>query len=63
MSRAWIGIFKPKREIFKVSYYRNYCMEYNKILHTSKDHKIRYVGGTENAANTSTMADGHHLEK
>jgi len=22
-------------------------MDYNKILHTSKDHQIHYVGGTE----------------
>jgi len=34
-------------EIFKVSYYRNYSMDYNHILHTSKDHQICYVGGPE----------------
>jgi len=35
---TWIGIFKLNAKIFKLSYYRNYCMDSIQILHTNKDH-------------------------
>jgi len=37
--------FQAKRA--KYSYYRNCSMNSNHILHTSKDHKICFMGGLE----------------
>ena len=42
---AWIGIFKLNVQNTKFSYYRNYCADYNQILHSHKDHQILFVGG------------------
>jgi len=39
---AWIGI---TRKILKFAYYRNYCADYNQILHSDKDHQILIVCG------------------
>jgi len=47
---AWIGILKPNvrnRPLFKGSYYQNYCMDFNQILQTSKDHQMWFTGGPE----------------
>lgn len=41
---AWIGIFKPKMQIFKFSYYENYCSDSNKILHNDQNHQVHVVG-------------------
>ena len=32
-------------QILKFAYYRNYCANYNQILHSHKDHQILFVGG------------------
>jgi len=47
---------------FKLSYYRNYCIDCNRILHSDKDHQVPFVDGP-NMPQTSKMADGRHLEK
>jgi len=41
------AILKQMCKIFKLSYYQNYWMDSNQILHTSKDHQICFVGGPE----------------
>ena len=33
--------------LFKLSYYQNYCMDSNQILHTGKDHQICFVSAPE----------------
>ena len=33
-------------KILKFAYYRNYCADYNQILHSHKDHQILFVGGS-----------------
>ena len=42
---AWIGIFKLTCKILKFAYYRYYCTDYNRILHSNIDHQILLVGG------------------
>jgi len=37
---AWIRIFKPNSPNQKHAYYRNYCINFNQILHNDKDHKM-----------------------
>ena len=37
---AWIGVFKPK-----VSCYRNYCIDFNHILHNDRHRQVIVVGG------------------
>jgi len=32
-------------KILKSAYYRNYCADYNKILHSHKHQQILFVGG------------------
>ena len=32
-------------QIFRLSYYWNYCIDYNQILHSDKDHQLPFVGG------------------
>jgi len=32
-------------EILTVSYYRNYCIDFNPILHNDRDHQVVVVGG------------------
>jgi len=32
------------REKFKLSYFRNYCIDRNQILHSDKDHLVPFVG-------------------
>ena len=36
-----------RHEVFKVSRYRNHCVDSNQILQTSKDQQICFVGGPE----------------
>jgi len=43
----------------KVSYYRNYCINFNQILH-DRDHQAVIVGGP-NTRNKSKMADGDEI--
>ena len=46
LGRAWIGIFELNVcKILKFAYYRNYCTDYNQILHSHKDHQILFMGG------------------
>jgi len=33
------------RKILKFTYYRNYCADYNQILHSHKDHQVLFVCG------------------
>jgi len=43
---AWIGFFRPNvQKILKPAYYENYCIDYNQILHNTKDHHMLIVGG------------------
>jgi len=42
---AWIGISSLTCKILKFAYYRNYCADYNQILHSHKDHQVLFVGG------------------
>ena len=42
---AWIGVFKPNGKILKVSCYRNYCIDFNQIWHTDRDHRVVIMGG------------------
>ena len=42
---AWIRIFKPNGQILKVSYYWNYCIDFNQIVHNDRDHQVVIVGG------------------
>jgi len=39
--------FRAKHEILKLSYYRNYCMDFNQILHTSNNDQICFMDGPE----------------
>ena len=43
-----LGVIYPQNpnfaEILKVSYYRNYCIDFNQILHNDRDHKVVIVG-------------------
>jgi len=36
-------------KILKVSYYRNYCIDFNQILHIDSDHQVVIVGGLYHA--------------
>ena len=41
---------KPQTcKILTVSYYRNYCIDFNQILHNDRDHKVVIVGGPNRA--------------
>ena len=42
---AWICIFKLNVQNIKICIYRNYCTDYNRIVHSHKDHQILIVGG------------------
>jgi len=42
---AWISISSLTCKILKFAYNRNYCVDYNQILHSYKDHQILFVGG------------------
>jgi len=44
----------PVYGIFKLKYLNLHTIDYNKILHTDKDHQILFVGGPN--------TDGRHLE-
>ena len=41
---AWISVLSKIREIEKRAYYQNYCIDFNQILHTDKDHQMPFVG-------------------
>jgi len=48
----------------KLSYYRNYCIDCNQILHRNKNHQALALRGWSNyAPNKWKMADSRHLEK
>jgi len=42
---AWIRVFKPNGQILKVSYYWNYCIDFNQIVQNDRDHQVVIVGG------------------
>jgi len=50
-------------KISKVSYYRNYCIDFNQFLHKDRDHQLLVAGGPNIAPNKSKMADGRHFQK
>ena len=60
---AWIGVFKPNSQNRKTSYFQNYCIDSNQILHSDKDHQMPFVGGPHTRITKSKMADGRHLGK
>jgi len=35
------------RKILRLVYYRNYCTDFNQILHSRKDHQVLLVGGPQ----------------
>jgi len=37
--------FQTKHAKSKNAYFRNYCINSNKILHNNKDHQMLFVGG------------------
>ena len=41
---AWIGILQPNVSILKCSYYKNYCIDHNQILHSDRDPQVLTVG-------------------
>ena len=41
----WTGVFKTNRQILKVSYYRNYCIDSNHILHNDRNYQLVITGG------------------
>ena len=51
--------------MFKLWYYRNYCIDYHQILHNDKDRQVLFVGGPNihPPSNKSKIADGRHFEK
>ena len=49
--------FQAKRA--KYWKFRNYCIDFNQILHNDRDHQVVVVGGPKK----SKMADGRHFEK
>jgi len=48
--------------MLKVSCYRNYCIDFNQILHNDRDHQVVIVGG-HNCAQLIQDGGGCHLEK
>jgi len=44
ISGTKIGVFKQTGKILKVSYYRNYSIDLNHILHNDGDHEVVIVG-------------------
>jgi len=48
-------------KIFKLSYYQNYCMDSNQILHTSKDHQVCFMDGPETHTHTHTTHTHSHF--
>jgi len=45
------------------SYFPNYCINYNQILHSDKDQQLPFVNGPNMAPNKSKMVDDRHLVK
>ena len=41
----WTGVLKTNRQILKVSYYRNYCIDSNHILHNDRNYQLVITGG------------------
>jgi len=52
------SIFRQTRQILKRSYFWNYCINHNQILHSD----VHVHGWTKYGSNKSKMADGRHLE-
>jgi len=46
-------------KILNVSYYQNYCIGFNQILHNDRNHQLVIMGGPKK----SNMADGRHFKK
>jgi len=60
---AWIGVFKPNREIEKRAYYQNHCIDSNQILHSDKDHQMPDEGGPHTRITNPRWRTAAILEK
>ena len=55
------ALWRQTWKIFKVSYYRNYFIDFNQILHSDRDHQVVIVCRPNTHPSKSKMADGRHF--
>jgi len=60
--REW-AFSSLSREILKLAYYRNYCIDFNQILHSDKDHQMPFVGGPNTRITNPRWRTAAILEK
>ena len=56
------GVFKPKSQIWKHAYYRNYCIDSNQILHKDKVQQTPVLGGSNTRITNSRCQPAAMLE-
>jgi len=61
--RARMSVFVNNLQKLKLTYYRNYCIDSNEILHSDKDHQMPFTGGPNTPITNPSWRTAAILEK